>query len=175
MIESISTLFKCFLVKLYKFFAVLNRNKNITDFSDSELKEMKQYEAEVKSYIYEGVSVQRIISGASGKGQYCLEIRTLWLMLPEVGSLRLGFLSKETDGGIGVDESDVYSRGKSHTSGSTMSNDDDGSTVSSTDVSLLKISFSAFVNPVNCRSHSTSALFCSGAIMLKAIYQRNFL
>ena len=98
---------------------------------------MKQYEAEVKSYIYEGVSVQRIISGASGKGQYCLERRTLWLMLPEVGSLRLGFLSKEIDGScIGGDESDVYSRGRSHTGSFTMSNDDDGSTASSTDVSF---------------------------------------
>lgn len=112
-----------------------------SDLSISELKELKQFEAEVKSYIYEGVSVQRIISGASGKGQYCLERRTLWLMLPEVGSLRLGFLSKETDGsGIVGDESDVHSGGRSFTGSSTMSNDEDGSSVSSTDVSFWNVS-----------------------------------
>ncbi len=105
--------------------------------SDTEQKEeLDQFEADVKGFMYEGVSVQRIILGASGKGQYCLERRTLWLMLPELGSMRVGLLSKSTDeSGVGKDECDVYSRGRSL--GSAMSNDDDGSVGSSTDRSSL--------------------------------------
>lgn len=101
---------------------------NLSDLSDYELIEIKQFESEVKSYLYEGTSVQRVIPAASGKGQYIMERRTLWLMLPEVGSLRLGYLSKSTDGsGMGEGDNDVYSR----------SSDDGDSNGSSTDVSTF--------------------------------------
>ena len=49
--------------------------------------------------MYGGVSVQRLISDREGRlGRTAKERRTLWLMLPEVGSLRLGFVSKLSDG-----------------------------------------------------------------------------
>jgi hypothetical protein len=49
--------------------------------------------------MYGGVSVQRLLPNlgtASGKTRK--ERRTLWLILPKVGSLRLGFVSKLSDG-----------------------------------------------------------------------------
>jgi hypothetical protein len=49
--------------------------------------------------MYGGVSVQRLLPNletASGKTRK--ERRTLWLMLPEVGSLQIGFVSKLSDG-----------------------------------------------------------------------------
>jgi hypothetical protein len=49
--------------------------------------------------MYGGVSVQRIIPDKKTQsGKTSKERRTLWLMLPEVGSLRLGFVSKLSDG-----------------------------------------------------------------------------
>lgn len=49
--------------------------------------------------MYGGVSVQRLIPDREGRlGRTAKERRTLWLMLPEVGSLRLGFVSKLSDG-----------------------------------------------------------------------------
>ena len=115
--------------------------KNLSELTNHELKKLKQFESEVKSYLYEGTSVQRVIPAASGKGQYVLERRTLWLMLPEAGSLRLGFLSKSTDGS-GMDDNDVYSR----------SSDDGDSNGSSTDVSTFPTIFLSICKKGSCYS-----------------------
>jgi hypothetical protein len=49
--------------------------------------------------MYGGVSVQRLLTDTEGRSDRTgKERRTLWLMLPEVGSLRLGFVSKLSDG-----------------------------------------------------------------------------
>lgn len=81
--------------------------------------------------MYEGVSVQQVNAGVAGKGNDTLDRRTLWLMLPEVGSLRLGYLSKATDKS-GIDENGAMWASSRLKSG--LSNDD-SSTGSSTDVS----------------------------------------
>jgi hypothetical protein len=49
--------------------------------------------------MYGGVSVQRLLPNLeNGFAKTQKERRTLWLMLPEVGALRLGFVSKLSDG-----------------------------------------------------------------------------
>ncbi|KAI2508411.1 Las17-binding protein actin regulator [Fragilaria crotonensis] len=70
----------------------------LNDLSKDEAEECAMFETQFKKFMYGGVSVQRLLpnselrSGKSGK-----ERRTLWLMLPEVGALRLGFVSKLSD------------------------------------------------------------------------------
>ena len=57
------------------------------------------FETQFKAFMYGGVSVQRLIpDGGHGAVRTTKERRTLWLMLPEIGSLRLGFVSKLSDG-----------------------------------------------------------------------------
>jgi hypothetical protein len=60
-----------------------------------------QFETKFKKYLYGGVSVQHLKpnSATTRSGMTRREKRTLWLMLPEVGSLRLGFVSKAKDYG----------------------------------------------------------------------------
>jgi len=61
--------------------------------------ECEMFEAQFKNFMYGGVSVQRLLTEMEGRsGRTGKERRTLWLMLPEVGSLRLGFVSKLSDG-----------------------------------------------------------------------------
>lgn len=69
----------------------------LSALSEYELMELSQFESKFKQLMYEGVSVNRVVMGAVGRGNETLERRTLWLMLPEIGSLRIGFLSKFTD------------------------------------------------------------------------------
>lgn len=57
------------------------------------------FETQFKKFMYGGVSVQRLLPNTESRsGRTGRERRTLWLMLPEVGSLRLGFVSKLSDG-----------------------------------------------------------------------------
>ena len=96
---------------------------------------MNQFELKFKGIMYKGISIQRVVPGTAGKGNSTLERRILWLMLPEEGSLRLGFLSKTAEESrLDVYNNDVYRypvRGSY--SSSTLSTDD--SAASYTDVS----------------------------------------
>jgi hypothetical protein len=76
---------------LYSFLSTLNTE---------EADEFAIFETKFKKFMYGGVSVQRLLPNAppTRSGLTRREKRTLWLMLPEVGSLRLGFVSKLKDG-----------------------------------------------------------------------------
>jgi lipid-binding SYLF domain-containing protein len=70
-----------------------------SDLSSREEEECTAFEAQFKNFLYGGVSVQRLIVDLEGSSDRTgKERRTLWLMLPEIGSLRLGFISKLSDG-----------------------------------------------------------------------------
>ena len=77
---------------LFSFLSTLNRE---------EADECALFETKFKKFLYGGVPVQRLMpnSTTTRTGMTRRERRTLWLMLPEVGSLRLGFVSKVKDGG----------------------------------------------------------------------------
>ena len=64
--------------------------------------EFARFETKFKKFLYGGVSVQHLLPHHRSAGMTRREKRTLWLMLPEVGSLRLGVVSKMKDG---VDDS----------------------------------------------------------------------
>ena len=69
------------------------------DLSPEEADECATFETQFKKFMYGGVSVQRLLpSGGETHKKTRKERRTLWLMLPEVGALRLGFVSKLSDG-----------------------------------------------------------------------------
>ncbi|GAX10889.1 hypothetical protein FisN_UnNu017 [Fistulifera solaris] len=71
----------------------------LNNLTPEEAIECETFEAQFKKFMYGGVSVQRIIPDKKTQsGKTSKERRTLWLMLPEVGSLRLGFVSKLSDG-----------------------------------------------------------------------------
>ena len=61
-----------------------------------DAQEFSIFETKFKSFLYGGVSVQRIIP-VSSTIKSSRERRTLWLMLPEVGSLQLGLVAKASD------------------------------------------------------------------------------
>ena len=103
----------------------------LSELSYRRSKELSQFESNFKTLMYEGVSVQQVNPGVAGRGNDTLDIRTLWLMLPEVGSLRLGFLSKSTDKS-GIDQNGAVWASSRLRSGPS---NDDNSTGSSTDVS----------------------------------------
>ena len=64
-----------------------------------EWRDCEAFETQFKNFMYGGVSVQRLLPEKETRsGRTVKERRTLWLMLPEVGSLRLGFVSKLSDG-----------------------------------------------------------------------------
>ena len=75
---------------LYSFLSTLNAE---------EADEFAIFETKFKKFMYGGVTVQRLLPNApqTQSGMTRREKRTLWLMLPEVGSLRLGFVSKLKD------------------------------------------------------------------------------
>ena len=76
---------------LYSFLSSLNRE---------EANECALFETKFKKFLYGGVAVQRLMPNAAPTtpgGMTRREKRTLWLMLPEVGSLRLGLVSKFKD------------------------------------------------------------------------------
>ena len=87
----------------------------LSTLSKEETRVATKFETKFKSFLYGGVSVQRITRTGLGYGyghgpgsntdpealdqsgisvDY-VERRTLWLMLPEVGTLRLGYVSKK--------------------------------------------------------------------------------
>ena len=85
-------------------FCFLSSGSKTMSLSQEELEELETFETQFKAFMYGGVSVQRVIpeghgsSSSSRLSRTAKERRTLWLMLPEVGSLRLGFVSKLSDG-----------------------------------------------------------------------------
>lgn len=76
---------------LYSFLSTLNRE---------ESDQFSLFETKFKKFLYGGVAVQHLMphSTPTHDGLTRREKRTLWLMLPEVGALRLGFVSKAKDG-----------------------------------------------------------------------------
>jgi len=84
----------------------------VSTLSTAEIQEFSTFETIFKSFMYGGVSVQRISPRQeNGDNVESLERRTLWLMLPEVGSLKLGYISKySTDGN---DDQSEISEGQS--------------------------------------------------------------
>jgi len=81
----------------------------LKDLSREEVEECAEFETQFKKFMYGGVSVQRLLPQNeyssqrhknSKKNSTGKERRTLWLMLPEVGALRLGFVSKLSDNDI---------------------------------------------------------------------------
>lgn len=96
-----------------------------------ELKEINQFESNFKGFMYDGISVQRVIPSIAGRGNDTVERRMLWLTLPDVGALRLGFLSKSNDGsGLNDNDSHHLPMTRSSISG------EDNSVASSTTVSF---------------------------------------
>jgi len=72
----------------------------LSSLTKEEAAECSSFETKFKKFLYGGVTVQRLVPNAAPtrNGMTRREKRTLWLMLPEVGSLRLGFVSKTKDG-----------------------------------------------------------------------------
>jgi hypothetical protein len=71
----------------------------LTNLSLEEEEDCESFETHFKKFMYGGVSVQRLLPNSeNGFAKTRKERRTLWLMLPEVGALRLGFVSKLSDG-----------------------------------------------------------------------------
>lgn len=71
----------------------------LSHLSKDEAEECASFETDFKKFMYGGVSVQRLLPNTESRsGKTRKERRTLWLMLPEMGALRLGFVSKLSDG-----------------------------------------------------------------------------
>ncbi|GKY93107.1 hypothetical protein MPSEU_000278900 [Mayamaea pseudoterrestris] len=70
----------------------------VPSLNAEDAEECEHFELSFKNFMYGGVSVQRLIPDEERSGKAGKERRTLWLMLPEVGSLRLGYVSKLSDG-----------------------------------------------------------------------------
>jgi hypothetical protein len=115
-----------------------------SDLSPREEEECTTFEAQFKNFLYGGVSVQRLIVDLEGSSDRTgKERRTLWLMLPEVGSLRLGFVSKLSDGEGAVSNMSSTQRARRDDS---CRHDGDIGTVGSEDLTLdsalqTKVSF----------------------------------
>jgi lipid-binding SYLF domain-containing protein len=110
----------------------------LSTMNADESEECQAFEAQFKNFMYGGVSVTRLLpdtesrSGRTGK-----ERRTLWLMLPEVGSLRLGFVSKLSDGEVHHISNKSSTQRSRRDDPSRVSNfDGDVGTVGSEDVTL---------------------------------------
>ena len=70
----------------------------LSSINNEDSEELVNFEAKFKKVLYNGVSVQRLVTDSDlVNGVTRRERRVLWLMLPEVGSLRLGFISKIGD------------------------------------------------------------------------------
>jgi lipid-binding SYLF domain-containing protein len=108
----------------------------LSDLSSREADECTTFEAHFKNFLYGGVSVQRlIVDTGGGSDRTGKERRTLWLMLPEVGSLRIGFVSKLSDGEGAVSNKISTQRTRRDDSNRTMSYGDNG-TVGSEELTL---------------------------------------
>ena len=130
----------------------------LNDLSAREADECSTFEAQFKNFLYGGVSVQRlIVDTEGGSDRTGKERRTLWLMLPEVGSLRIGFVSKLSDGEGVVSNKSSTQRARRDDSNRIVSYGDNG-TVGSEELTLD----SALVTKV-CRSIASG---CSTAEFL---------
>lgn len=105
------------------------------DQKDSEACET--FETQFKKFMYGGVSVQRLLPNTESRsGRTGRERRTLWLMLPEVGSLRLGFVSKLSDGESAVSNKSSTIRSRREDPNRYSNIDGDLVTVESEEVTL---------------------------------------
>ena len=127
--------------------AALNRNTDIPSmdpfsFLENLVKEDAEeaglFELQFKKFMYGGVSVQRLIPNSESRsGKTRKERRTLWLMLPEVGALRLGFVSKLSDGDAPVSNKSSTREARRDTRDyNSVSMDNDLGTVASEEVTL---------------------------------------
>jgi Las17-binding protein actin regulator len=99
--------------------------------------ECEAFETQFKKFMYGGVSVQRLLPDTDGRsGRTGKERRTLWLMLPEVGSLRLGFVSKLSDGESTVSNKNSTQRARREDSSRLSGFEADLGTVGSEEVTL---------------------------------------
>lgn len=109
----------------------------ITNLSETEFEECETFETQFKKFMYGGVSVQRLLPDTEGRfGRTGKERRTLWLMLPEVGSLRLGFVSKLSDGDGAISNKSSTQRASQDDPSRLSGFDGDVGTVGSEEVTL---------------------------------------
>ena len=99
------------------------------------MEECETFETQFKKFIYGGVSVERLLPDPKGR-RTGKERRTLWLMLPEVGSLRLGFVSKLSDGDSAMISNKNSTQRVRREDSSRVSADGDIGTVGSEEVTL---------------------------------------
>lgn len=108
----------------------------LTNLTGDEEEECDSFEMQFKRFMYGGVSVQRLLPN-SDSVRTRKERRTLWLMLPEVGSLRLGFVSKLSDGEGTVSNKNSTQRVKRDTCDHSLNGwEGDLGTVASEEVTL---------------------------------------
>lgn len=110
----------------------------LKQMSIDEEEECDSFETQFKKFMYGGVSVQRLLPNSeSASGKTRKERRTLWLMLPEVGALRLGFVSKLSDGEGAVSNKSSTQRVKRDTGDSSLLGwEGDLATVASEEITL---------------------------------------
>jgi len=130
--------------------AALNNNNDdpsmnpfsfLDNLSKEDAEEAASFELQFKKFMYGGVSVQRLIPNTESRsGKTRKERRTLWLMLPEVGALRLGFVSKLSDGDAPVSNKSSTREARRDTNDfNSVSLDNDIGTVASEEVTLDSI------------------------------------
>jgi lipid-binding SYLF domain-containing protein len=107
----------------------------LASLTKEETEECETFETHFKKFIYGGVSVQRLLPDPKGR-RTGKERRTLWLMLPEVGSLRLGFVSKLSDGDSAMISNKNSTQRVRREDSSRISVDGDIGTVGSEEVTL---------------------------------------
>lgn len=107
----------------------------LQSLTKEEQEECETFETQFKKFIYGGVSVQRLLPDSKGR-RTGKERRTLWLMLPEVGSLRLGFVSKLSDGDSAMISNKNSTQRVRREDSSRVSADGDIGTVGSEEVTL---------------------------------------
>jgi len=72
-----------------------------SSLSEVETADCLDFESKIKDFLFGGVSVLRLIPGSEDKdGMTRCQRRTLWLMEPPQGTLRIGFISKGVEEGI---------------------------------------------------------------------------
>lgn len=110
----------------------------LTRLSREEEEELESFETKFKMFMYGGVSVQRLLPNSeSPSSKTRKERRTLWLMLPEVGALRLGFVSKLSDGEGAISNKSSTQRVKRDTGDYSLPGwEGDMATVASEEVTL---------------------------------------
>lgn len=157
----------------FNFMAALN-----TD--DSE--ECEHFEAQFKNFMYGGVSVQRLVPNEGKSGTTGKERRTLWLMLPEVGSLRLGYVSKLSDGEGAVSNKSSTQRLRRDDPYRLSHYEGDVGTVGSEDVTLdsalntrvsciILIQFGCTIHTLSCELRRTFTVYNRMAQLLVTFEQ----